>query len=68
MFSAFSSVISDPLQARLGVHKRRLNRLIDGLEDALKGRGNSGMPVRELYLARIFDLLDLLKTAAQTVS
>ena len=67
IFSAFSGVISDPLQARLGVHKRRLNRLIDGLEDALKGRGNSGMPVRELYLARIFDLLDLLKTAAQIV-
>jgi len=67
IFLAFSGVITDPLQARLGVHKRRLNRLIDGLEDALKGRGNTGMPVRELYLARIFDLRDLLQTAAQIV-
>ena len=67
IFSAFAGVITDPLQARLGVHKRRLNRLIDSLDEALKGRGDSGMPVRELYLARIFDLLDLLKTAAQIV-
>lgn len=67
VFSAFSGVITDPLQARLGIHERRLHRLIDSLEDTLKGRGASRMPVRELYLARVFDLLDLLKTAAQVV-
>ncbi len=67
IFSAFSGIIADPLQARLGVHERRLHRLIDGLEEALRGRGDSGMPVREIYLARIFDLIDLLKTAAQVV-
>lgn len=67
IFSAFSGIITDPLQARLGLHEKRLNKLVDSLEDALKDNGDSQLRLREQYLVRIFDLINLLKTAAQIV-
>ncbi len=67
IFSAFSGIITDPIQARLGIHEKRLNRLIDSLENTLMDRGDSDLKLRGKYLARVFDLLDLLKTAAHAI-
>jgi hypothetical protein len=67
ILSAFSGVITDPIQARLGIHEKRLNRLLDSLEKTLMDMGDSDLKIREQYLARVFDLLDLLKTAAHAV-
>jgi hypothetical protein len=60
--SAFAGVATDPLQRRLGVHRRRLHRLIDSLEaDLVEGRA-SRLAIRSHYLARLIDLLDFLRT------
>ncbi len=67
IFSAFSGVITDPIQARLGIHEKRLNRLIDSLENTLLDKGDSDFNLRVKYLARVFDLFDLLKTAAHAI-
>jgi hypothetical protein len=67
ILSAFSGIITDPIQARLGIHEKRLNRLLDSLEKTLMEKGDSDLKIREQYLARVFDLLDLLKTAAHAV-
>jgi len=67
ILSAFSGIITDPIQARLGIHEKRLNRLLDSLEKTLMDMGDSDLKIREQYLARVFDLLDLLKTAAHAV-
>lgn len=67
IFSAFSGVITDPIQARLGIHEKRLNRLIDSLENALLDKGDSDLKFRGKYMARVFDLLDLIKTAAHAI-
>ncbi len=67
IFSAFSGIITDPIQARLGIHEKRLNRLIDSLEKTLMDRTDSDLKLRGKYLARVFDLLDLLKTAAHAI-
>ncbi len=67
IFSAFSGIITDPIQARLGIHEKRLNRLINSLEKTLLDKGDSDLKLRGKYLARVFDLLDLLKTAAHAV-
>jgi len=67
IFTAFSGIITDPLQARLGIHEKRLNRLIDSLEETLMARGDRDLRLREKYLARVFDLVDLLKTAAHAI-
>jgi hypothetical protein len=67
ILSAFSGIITDPIQARFGIHEKRLNRLLDSLEKTLMDKKNSDLKIRELYLARVFDLLDLLKTAAHAI-
>ena len=67
IFSAFSGIITDPIQARLGIHEKRLNRLIDSLENTLLEKGDADLKFRGKYLARVFDLLDLLKTAAHAI-
>jgi hypothetical protein len=36
--AAFSGIIADPLQRRLGLHRRRLLRLIDALERQFSGK------------------------------
>ncbi|MSO74950.1 MAG: hypothetical protein EXQ99_07405 [Alphaproteobacteria bacterium] len=50
--SAFSGVLTDPLQRRLGLHRRRLRRLIDAVESAL--RGDEGASSRMIIMSRVF--------------
>lgn len=61
LLAPFAGVISDPLQRRLGLHRRRLVRLIDALEGTLKGDGKAAFRVRDHYVARVFDLLDVVR-------
>ncbi|MGP1397996.1 MAG: DUF6635 family protein [Inquilinaceae bacterium] len=63
VLTAFSGIVTDPMQRRLGLHQRRLSRLVDSLEAELKGRGDSRFVVRDHYVARVLDLLDVLKAA-----
>ncbi|MBT4428102.1 MAG: hypothetical protein HOJ07_16045 [Rhodospirillaceae bacterium] len=58
VFSAFSGVISDPVQRRLGIHQRRLRKLLNSLEQELRGEGEARFTVRDHYVARILDLLE----------
>jgi hypothetical protein len=60
-FSAFSGVVTDPIQRRLGLHRRRLLRLIDAIEAALKG-DDARFHAHDQYVARVFDLVDALAT------
>jgi hypothetical protein len=64
MAAAFAGVIADPVQRALGLHRRRLLRLIDALERQLcEEHANSGLVARDHYVARLLDLLDLLGSA-----
>ena len=58
VFSAFSGVVSDPVQRRLGIHQRRLRKLVTCLEQEMKGEGEARFTVRDHYVARIIDLLE----------
>lgn len=60
--TAFAGVVSDPVQRRLGVHQKRLNRLIDTVEDNLRGNGNAKLAVRDHYVARVLDMMDWTST------
>jgi hypothetical protein len=64
--AAFAGVVSDPIQRRLGLHERRLHRLIDALGDELKG-GETAFRVHDHYVARIFDLIDLARATWRPV-
>ena len=60
VIGAFSGVVSDPIQRRLGLHHRRLKRLIDCLERELTGQGDSRFTVRDHYVARTLDVIEVL--------
>lgn len=66
ILTSFSGIVTDPIQYKLGIHQRRLLKFIDSLDKELRGEGGSKFYIRDQYVARIFDLLDLIKKAAQT--
>ncbi len=66
-FGAFAGIATDPVQRRLGLHRRRLERLVDGMAHDLGQRG--GAPLSPLlsdhYLPRVLDLIDLINSLAR---
>ena len=66
--AGFAGVISDPVQRALGLHARRLERLVDALGRQLAGDSDVAFQVRDHYVARIFDLVDLSRAAARALS
>lgn len=56
--AAFAGILADPFQARLGIHRRRLNRLIDAIAADVEGEAAGRFVAREHYYARLFDLWD----------
>lgn len=66
VLSAGAGIIADPLQQALGLHRRKLLKLLDALERELTGQC-SGYRLHDAYVARIFDLWDLLQTATRTL-
>jgi hypothetical protein len=67
LFAVFSGIVTDPLQRLIGLHRRRLLRLIGALEDVLCGDGEGRFPLRDHYVARLIDLLDLSAALLRTV-
>jgi hypothetical protein len=61
--AAFAGVISDPIQAALGLHRARLMRLIDALERQLSDPKSRGFAVHDHYVARLLDVFDLIASA-----
>lgn len=62
ILASVSGVVTDPIQRRLGLHQRRLRRLVDALEHELLEGGGHRFSVRDHYAARLLDLLDLART------
>jgi len=58
VIGAFAGVIADPVQARLGLHRRRLLRFLDAIEDDLVGSGTKRYAAREHVYARLVDFWD----------
>lgn len=56
--AAFAGVLADPVQSWLGIHRRRLARLIDTLETELAGTGGRPFAAREHAYARLLDVWD----------
>jgi hypothetical protein len=67
VLTAGTGVITDPIQQAMGLHDRKLLKLMDALEWELTGQG-SDYQLHDAYVARIFDLWDLLQIATRTLS
>ena len=61
--AAFAGVAADPIQRRLGLHARRLHRLLDAIERQTLDPTAPAFMVHDHYVARILDLFDLLGSA-----
>ena len=65
VIGAFAGVIADPVQASLGIHRRRLLRFLDAVEDDLFGTGTKRFAAREHLYARFMDLWDVAASAVR---
>lgn len=68
VLTAFAGIAGDPLQRALGLHRRRLHRLIDALADQLRGDHEAALRVRDHYVARIFDVVDVVGAAVRATT
>lgn len=60
--SAFGGVIADPLQKSLGLHQKRLHKLLDSIEEQLTSNEGEALKLKGGYVARVLDISDLLMT------
>lgn len=58
--SAFAGVIADPIQNKLGLHEKKLHKLVDALERQLKSNEQTSLDIKDGYAARVLDVLDFL--------
>jgi hypothetical protein len=58
--AAFAGVVADPVQRRLGLHQRRLHRLLEALQRQLLDPRAPAFAVHDHYVARLVDLIDLV--------
>ena len=63
VLSAFAGVVADPVQRRIGRHRRLLERLVAALGHSLHGGDPGRFAVRDHWIARLLDVVDLLRTA-----
>ena len=63
VMAAFASILADPAQRKLGLHRRRLRRLLDTLERQFNGDDQAQFIVRDHYVARLVDIVDLMRVA-----
>lgn len=57
--STFIGIITDPVQAQLGLHQRRLKKLVKAIEQDLLHDGGE-FKLREKYAGRLFDVIDII--------
>lgn len=60
--AALSGMITDPVQARTGLHQRRLRKMLDHLEQDFVERTRSGFRPKDQFVARILDTFDIIRS------
>jgi hypothetical protein len=66
--TALAWIVIDPLLATTGLHRRRLDRFVTALGEELRGGRRGDYRVRDHYIARVFDVLEMLRAATKAFS
>ena len=66
--TAFAGVVTDPIQRGLGLHRRRLLRMLNVLERNFQDKEARAFVAREVYAARLLDLVDVLRTVHRALT
>uniref|UniRef100_UPI00248E90B9 NAD(P)/FAD-dependent oxidoreductase n=1 Tax=Thalassobaculum salexigens TaxID=455360 RepID=UPI00248E90B9 len=61
--AAFAGILADPLQRSFGMHRRRMNRMLDTIEKNFRGEGPAAFSPRDHYVARLVDAVDVVRIA-----
>lgn len=67
LVSVFIGVLTDPIQAKLGLHQRRLKKLVRAVGDDLLGKQGEEFQLREKYMGRLFDVIDMLTVVGRSL-
>ena len=67
LISTFIGVLTDPIQAKLGIHQKRLRKLVSAVGNDLSGKAGSDFQLREKYAGRLFDIVDVLSTVGRSL-
>jgi hypothetical protein len=59
LVATFMGLVTDPLQQLLGLHRRRLRRLVDTLERVALGESGASLALPDPWIPRIADLADM---------
>jgi hypothetical protein len=59
LLATFMGVVTDPLQQTLGLHRKRLLRLVNTLERVASGEETASLDLPDPYIARATDLADV---------
>jgi hypothetical protein len=65
--STFVGIVTDPIQATLGLHQRKLRKLLKAVEQDLLGKSTGQFQLREKYMGRVFDVVDFLAFMGRSV-
>jgi hypothetical protein len=65
--STFIGIITDPIQAKLGIHQKRLCKFIKAMQRDLEEEGEGEFQLREKYVGRVFDIVDFLAVLGRTI-
>ena len=65
VMAAFAGIVADPVQRAFGIHRRRLEKLVDSMEADLLDGGTGNFRVRAHYVARLFDFFEAVRLAAR---
>ncbi|GGC59337.1 hypothetical protein GCM10011362_04690 [Marinobacter halophilus] len=61
-FAALSGVIFDPVQAAVGLHRRRLHKLLNHLQRDVSLSTQSSFRPKDQFVARILDTFDMIRS------
>lgn len=60
--AALSGVISDPIQAVTGLHRYRLKKMLNHMEQDMLRQSNNSFRPKDQYVARIMECFDLVRS------
>lgn len=64
IIASYTGVVTDPLQKSLGLHQKKLHKIIDALEQQLLGDDENAVSFKDGYVARVMDVADIMLTLA----
>lgn len=67
LVSTFIGILTDPIQAKIGLHQKRLKKLVRAIGSDLSGKEGPDFHLREKYAGRLFDIIDLLSTVGRVL-